>query len=99
MPLESLQRSRKAIIVPWQISDSFGSTLPTGEARVCDTFAILRHPQRVLTALYEHASEHDLHNLMEWTDAGMLIRQYKRDSDSAKEANKFYRILGRREAV
>ena len=36
---------------------------------------------------------------MDWIDCGYIIPNYARDSDSAKEFNDYYRIIGRNEAA
>ena len=35
---------------------------------------------------------------MDWIDCDYIIKNYARDSDSAKDFNDYYRIIGRKEA-
>jgi hypothetical protein len=98
IPVLPLIESEKSVLVPWQISERFGSKLHSGKDRVCDTFAFVSNINKMIAALQEHSDETSLHNIMDWIDCDYIIKNYARDSDSAKDRNDYYRIIGRKEA-
>ena len=98
IPIESLLEAEKPVLVPWQISERFGSKLSSGRDRVCDTFAFVSDTNIMIDALEQHTDKNSLHSIMDWVDCGYIIPNYARDSDSAKEFNDYYRMIGRNEA-
>ena len=98
IPMVSLLEPEKPVLVPWQISERFGSKLSSGRDRVCDTFAFVSDTNIMIAALEQHTNESSFHSIMDWIDCGYIIPNYARDSDSAKEFNDYYRIIGRNEA-
>jgi hypothetical protein len=99
IPMNLVRKSKQSVLVPWQISETYGSKLASGKGRVCDTFAFVANVNKTIDALTKHSHKTCLHNIMDWIDCGYIISNYARDSDSAKEFNDYYRIVGREEAI
>ena len=97
IPTDSIRESKKSVLVPWQISERFGSKLSSGKDRVCDTFAFVSNINAMIDALTDHTDNTSLHTIMDWIDCDYIISNYARDSDSSKEFNDYYRMIGREE--
>ncbi len=63
----SLLEPEKPVLVPWQISERFGSKLSSG------TFAFVSDTNIMIDALEQHTDEDSLHSIMDWIDCGYII--------------------------
>lgn len=101
IPVENIRIKLNPVLVPWQMSAffGFGAYLSSGRPRVCDTFMFINKPWVVVDALTT-VNDMTLHSIMDWVDScGFIIDGYRRDSDSFKESNDYYRIIGRAEGI
>ncbi|KAL1507690.1 hypothetical protein AB1Y20_007303 [Prymnesium parvum] len=104
LPLPRPCELDELIVVPFQISDAFGSRLQSGHPRVADAFVFVPAARVAeLTAAVRRAAsaslETTLHDLCAWlTGVTFFNATHGFDSDSEKEWNPLYRIIGRAEA-
>lgn len=66
-------------------------------ARVADTALLIADVSRFVSALQRHRNALALHGLCSWTDQCAILSREQYDSDPLKEANSFYREVGRKE--
>ena len=100
-PLPSAGYSAQRITLPWQISRRFGHVLPSKRPRVNDVFVFAPSAGTLLAVVEPHQADTSLHNIADWmgtSDVNFFVTDESYDSDSAKEQNPYYRLIGRPEA-
>ena len=106
-PLPVAPEGGMILFAPFRISGAFGATTPGNHARVADTFLLVpREASALLTACLREKSSRgqyapNLHGLGDVCPSAeirmMLTSQH--DSDSSKQWNPLYRMIGRPEAA
>ena len=72
--------------------------MESGKDRVCDTMLFINDINSVLTILKDNSHSGEYHNIMDYIICDYIIPNYARDSDSEKEYNDYYKIIGRNES-
>ena len=104
-PWADLLANVNDIVMPWQLGapPSYGSVLMSGRMRVADTLAFVRRPVVFIDALNRwirtEPNKNGLHHVCDMVSCAVMLPDYFREADSAKNRNDYYRIIGRPEAA